>query len=468
MAITRETGAVQPGFKWGPFTARVPFYHTRMEWPEFAQGIFVAGATGLGLVPVLMNYFGLGFEQALACVFIQSILLSSAPLLFGDPYAHGWITPALPLALTFVLAADAAGNPIYATSAEKFQVMTAVSLQFAALTAVLGVTGLGAWLMRNIPAALKGGIILGAAIAALKRVFIDDADRFLNVQPITTIAAISICLIITFSLPLQKWRAKFPLVKFIASLGLLPGFMIAAIVGPLAGEVVFAPDTSRLFLIPPFYETFMLVSPFGIGWPPMALLLDPNLWALAIMGYVIWFGDVVTGTEILDTAKAARPDEKIDLNFSRSHLSAAIRNALMAVLAPFFPTQGSLWTGVQVIIVQRWAEGRKGMDSLFGGIASYYVFGIPVLYLVLPLVTALQPLMGVALSLTLVLTGFACAYVAMSVTHNPIERGVALLTAVSLALYAENPWIGMAIGIVATFTLIGIQQPAPPKAAGTA
>ena len=41
----------------------------------------------------------------------------------------------------------------------------------------------------GVPDALKGGIILGAAIAALKRVFLDDAEKYLFVQPITTTAA---------------------------------------------------------------------------------------------------------------------------------------------------------------------------------------------------------------------------------------------------------------------------------------
>ena len=44
-------GVEHPGIKWGPFTARIPFIHTGVAWPELAQGIFVAGATGLGLGP---------------------------------------------------------------------------------------------------------------------------------------------------------------------------------------------------------------------------------------------------------------------------------------------------------------------------------------------------------------------------------------------------------------------------------
>jgi ABC-type antimicrobial peptide transport system permease subunit len=69
------------------------------------------------------------------------------------------------------------------------------------------------------------------------------------------------------------------------------------------------------------------------------------------------------------------------------------------------------------------------------------------------MVTALKPLMGVALSLTLILTGFACAFVAMAIPRTTTERGVVLLTAVSLAVF--SPWVGMVIGIAATVLLVG-------------
>jgi ElaB/YqjD/DUF883 family membrane-anchored ribosome-binding protein len=458
MPVNHVAGGVHPGWKWGPFTFRVPFYHTRPEWPELAQGVFVAGATGLGLVPVLMGYFGLEFEEALAIIFIQTVLLCTAPILFGEPYAPGWITPALPLALTFVLAVNTAGDPVYATPTDKFHVMTAASLHFAIITGVLGVTGLGRWLIRVIPPALKAGIILGAAVAAMKRVFIDDAENFLHAQPWTTVSAVAVCLFFTFSVPLQRWKRRMPWLAKLAGLGLLPGFIVAGIVGPIAGEVDFTFDFSRLIVIPSFMDAWAKASPFAIGFPPLAMLLNPSVFILALMGYVIWFGDVITGTEILEEARDARPDEHIPIDITRTHASTALRNFAMALLAPFFPTQGSLWTGVQVIIVQRWAEGRDGMQSLYSGIASYYVFGVPLLYLIAPLVVLLQPLMGVALSLTLILTGFACAYIAMAVAHTQVERGVALLTALTLAFFADNPWIGMAVGIVATVLLVGNRE----------
>lgn len=495
-----------PGLRWGPFTFRVPFYHTRMEWPELLQGIFVAGATGLGIVPLLMRDFGLNFEEAVACIFIQSLLISSAPILFGEPYAPGWITPALPLALAYVLS-TVDGVPLYGTPTAKFQAMTAVSLNLAVILFFLGASGVGARFINWLPAAIKGGIIMGAAIAALKRVFLDDAEDYLYQQPVSTVVAISVCLILTFSAPIQQYKRKFRSLAVLAGLGLLPGFLAAAIVGPFVpspqaetaaqqsaaladasdaasndaaatagpGEqqaaASAAPTANRTpreieyniqwgILVPPFASLFEKSSPFSIGWPSWVMFLDT--FPLALMGYVILFGDLITGNEVLRTAKPARPDEAIHIDNNRSHLSLGIRNVLMALFAPFFPTQGCLWTGVHVIVVQRWSEGRKAMQSLFSGIASYYVFGVPVLYMVLPLLTGLRPLMGIALSLTLVLTGFACAYVAMGIPRTQIERGVVILMAVALAIY-PNPWIGMTVGILATMTLVGFQRSEPEE-----
>jgi len=462
MLSKRIDGQEQPGWKWGPFTFRLPFYHTGVAIPEFLQGIFVAGATGLGLVPLLTGYFGLTFDEAVACIFIQSMLISSAPIVFGEPFAPGWVTPALPLAIAFILATNGDGDAIYASPTEKFQMMTAVSINFAVILLFMGVTGLGHRFIRWLPDALKSGIILGAAIAALTRVLLDERKEMLHKQPITTIVAISICLILTFSIPVQRLKARWPWLAGLAGLGLLPGFLIAAAVGPFVGEIDFQEalepvslSYEGLVLIPPFAALYEKVSPFSIGWPSAGMFLSG--FPLALMGYVILFGDLITGTEVLQDAESERPDEKIVINIDRSHYSLAIRNVLMALFSPFFPTQGCLWTGVHVIIVQRWREGRQVMDSLYTGISSYYVFGVPLLYMMLPLLYGLKPLMGIALSLTLVLTGFACAYVAMGISKSPIERGVALLTAVCLALF-PNPWYGMTVGFAATLLLVGLPE----------
>ena len=115
MPVLRKDGEVQPGIPWGPFTLRIPFVHTGFELSEFLQGLLVAAATGLALVPVMTSAFGLTFEEAVLMSCFSSILVSSGPIVFGEPFAPGWITPALPLVLGFVLAP---GN--FPTPLEKF------------------------------------------------------------------------------------------------------------------------------------------------------------------------------------------------------------------------------------------------------------------------------------------------------------------------------------------------------------
>ena len=205
-------------------------------------------------------------------------------------------------------------------------------------------------------------------------------------------------------------------------------------------------------LIPPFGSLFDKASPFAIGFPSWDCFsrhfLSPS-WATLIL-----FGDVVTGAEVLRTAAPSRPDDPVDIDVRRTHLSVAIRQRCDGGLRSVLPDSRGPLDRRPRHHRQRWSEGPHALRSLFTGISSYYVFGLPVLYLTLPALTALRPLMGIALSLTLVLTGFACAYVAMAIPKSPAERGVALLMAVPLAVFA-NPWIGMAIGIVAWLTLVG-------------
>ncbi|MCI5061662.1 MAG: hypothetical protein MRY71_01795, partial [Algiphilus sp.] len=121
MAQTDTGAEARKGWRWGLFRFRVPFLHTRLCWPEFLQGTALASATGLALVPMMTTHFGLSFEEAVTMSLISGFLLGTAPILFGEPYAPGWVTPALPLVLTFVLGG-------YDTPEERFQAMTALAI----------------------------------------------------------------------------------------------------------------------------------------------------------------------------------------------------------------------------------------------------------------------------------------------------------------------------------------------------
>lgn len=440
------------GWKWGPFVFRLPFYHTRLLWPEFLQGLLVSTATGLALVPILVGYFGLDFAEAVTATMLYSFLLVSSLYVFGEPYAPGWNTAALPLVMAFVFAG-------YPDPVQRFQAMTALSINFAVLVFVLGITGLGRKLVTWLPSTLKAGIILGAAIASFKQVFIDDAERFLLQQPISTTVACAICLVFLFSIPLQKYKLRSRGLMLLVSMGLLPGFIAAGIIGPLVGEVSYEVEWG--WLLPPLSATVAKMSPLSIGWPTAGMY-----WScipLVLVTYIIQFGDWVTGDEVLREAMPARPDDLVTIDPTRAHLVLAIRNFASALVAPFFPTQGSLWTGVHVLVVQRWKQGPEYVPSLHSGMMSYYLMGLPIIYFLLPLLTGLKPLLGIALSLTLVLSGFACAYIAMAIPRTSTGRGTALLIGTALAVF--EPWLGLLIGIAATLLLTGWERDQEPSAA---
>jgi len=464
MSMTRKDGEAQPGIKWGPFTLRIPFIHTGITWPETLQGLIVAAATGLALVPLLMSpYFGLTFEEAVIFSMISSMLISSGPIIFGEPFAPGWVTPAIPLVLKMFMTDDFSGPT------ERFMYMTAVSLDVSLILIVLGITGLGKKVIDSMPMALKGAIILGAAIAALQRVFIGDNVLKPTEMPVSMTIAMGVCLLLMFSIPVMKYKGTKPWLAKLASLGLLPGFILAGVIGIMLGEINYTDETGASIIqmglmnpIDPFMSLLEKASPFYIGFPTLAMMFNPDVLGLAFVIYIILFGDIITGIEILKGAISTRKDEKIDFSSTRTHISTGIRNIAMALTAPFAATQGSLWAGVHVIIVKRWSEGRKSMDSLYTGISSYYIFGFPILFLAFPITTALKPMLPIALALTLGLTGFACAYIAMNIPKNEAERGVVLLGACALAFFP--PFLGLMIALASVWLLLGFKdaQDNPP------
>ena len=179
---------------------------------------------------------------------------------------------------------------------------------------------------------------------------------------------------------------------------------------------------------------------------------------LVIIGYILLFGDIITGQEILNDAQKNRPDEPININSNKFHLSIAIRNLIGLIFNPNFPTQGALWTGVHVVVAERWKKGPNEMPSLFDGLGSYYLMALPFLYVTLPFVTLMEPLVNIALNLTLVLTGFACAYVALAIPKTNAEMSSAVLIALLIAFTGQYVWLGLLVGIILSFLVVGKDQ----------
>ena len=435
------------GLKWGPFTLRIPFIHIKFRAAEFFQGLVIAGATAFAAVPIAMG-LGLTFEEGVALSFISGTLIGAGPIFFGEPMAPGWVTPAIPIVIA-AFAAKGQFNGVYDPAT--FQFMAAMCFEFTALILILGLTGWGKLLVERIPNGLKAGIILGAALAAFYQVFYEDFDAYL-MQPVSMTVAIVLCVITTFSNPFKRIAAKNKFFEVIGSLGLLPGFVVAGLVAFFLGELTFNIEWG--FKIPAIMSLIEKTSPLYIGLPSLQMYIDAL--PLVIIGYMLLFGDLVTATEVLKDAQKHRDDEQLPIDLNRSHLSVGIRNLLASLINPFFPTQGALWTGVHVVVAEQWKKGHKHMPSIFDGIGSYYLMGIPFLYFTLPFVTLMQPLMVMALTLTLILTGFACAYVAMAIPKKNSEMATALLIAFFITFYSA--WVGLLIGLLLAVFVDGFEE----------
>ena len=442
-----NTPITKTGIKWGLFTFRIPFVHFKFRAGEFLQGLVISGSTAFAAVPIAMG-LGLTFEEGVALSLVAGFLIGAGPIFFGEPMAPGWVTPAVPIVIA-AFATKGQFDGIYRI--ETFQFMAAMCIEFTILLFVLGITGWGKKLVNIIPNGLKSGIILGAALAAFYQVFVTDFDKYL-LQPISMTVAIALCIITTFSDPFKNLTTKYNFLKKISSLGLLPGFVIAGFIAFILNEVTF--DIEWGFRVPDVVSLFNRTSPLVIGLPSLSLFLEAL--PLVIIGYTLLFGDLITAAEVLKDAQKNRSDEILDINQTRSHLSIAIRNFLALLINPFFPTQGALWTGVHVVVAERWKKGKSEMPSIFDGLGSYYLMGIPFLYFVLPVITLMKPLMQMALSLTLVLTGFACAYIAISIAKKTTEMASALLIALFITFFSA--WIGLLVGIILSIFVIGLDK----------
>lgn len=434
------------GIKWGSFTLRIPFIHTKLLTAEFLQGLVISGATALAAAPVGMA-LGLTLNEAIAACFIASFLITSSPIIFGEPMAAGWITPALPLVIGFFMT-KGMFDGVYRV--ETFHYMSAMAIEFTLLVLILGLTGIGKLIVERVPNGLKSGIILGAALAAFYQIFFSDFERYIGNTPVSMISALIICTITTFSEPFKRLAQNNKALALIGSLGLLPGFIVAAFVGYFTGELSWNIEWG--LAVPAVGEVYSQTSPLSIGFPPTEMYLE--VLPLVIIGYLLLFGDFVTGIEVIKEGQKLRPDEVIEIDINRSHNSVGIRNALGAIINPFFPTQGALWTGVHVVIVERWKQGKEAMGSLFDGIHSYYLMGIPFLFFIVPFIDIMEPLMIVALGVTLILTGLACSYIAMSLAIKNSEKAISLVTAVLIAFGGEFMWLGILIGLILSYVLV--------------
>ena len=77
----------------------------------------------------------------------------------------------------------------------------------------------------------------------------------------------------------------------------------------------------------------------------------------------------------------------------------------MSIVGPDVAMCGPLWAAMHVVIVELFCQGKKAMNSIFGGAGSFR-WGTNTGLLLMPIVALVQPILGVALALTLMIQGY--------------------------------------------------------------
>jgi hypothetical protein len=399
-------------------------------------------ATCLGAIPVLTEYLGVPYEIAWSMVVINGVLYFLHPLL-GDPVVPGWITPAIPVVLAYL------GN--YAIGPERIKALVALQIVVGIIFLIMGITGIAGKLMRSIPVSIQAGILLGAAVAAVVGEIKPGAR--LEMYPYCVGFSALFAYFLLFSESFQNLRKRNIFFDMLGKFGMLPAILLGVVLGPLFKElpvpdVILRTDRSFLFMIPNMSELLDAVSPLRLGWPAMSLYIAAI--PTAIAAYIIAFGDFVTTEVLITDADKARADEKIDFNANRSNLISALRNFIMAVVAPYSQLCGPLWAAVTVSTAQRYKEGRKGMDSIFSGVGTFRLM-TAISVAIIPIASFVRPVLPAALSITLLVQGYACAMLAMRMCGNDMDRGIAGVMAAFLATKGAA-W-GLAVGIILHFLL---------------
>lgn len=422
-----------PYIPFGPFKIRLPFFHYKIEKVEFIQGL-VLGVTGLSSVPYLMEYLGLPYELAWSCVIIDVFLYILHGFL-GDPVVPGWITPTLPLTIIYLQG--------YEMGPERIQAMIALQILVGIVFIFMGITKMADRFVHVIPNSIKGGILLAAPITVMAGQ-LGEGQSF-SKYPISIIAGVGLLLLISFSDKYQELRKNSKFLDLIAKYGNLFPYLLAMVVGLVMKEIATPVVTGEnMIKLPEFSNIISQISIFGVGVPSFRYFIDA--FPLALVCYVIAFGDFITSETLIKEASEARKDEIIDFNSSRSNLVSGIRNIILGILAPFPPLSGPLWVGMTVSVSMRYKEGKAAMRSLLGGMASFRLatfFSV----ICVPVVMFFKPLFPVGASITLIFQAFVCARIGMDYCKTDRDKMIAGVMAAVLAVRGSAWALGVGIAL---------------------
>lgn len=440
-AVAREYGAEQP-YIGGKLKLRLPFVHYRVEYQDFIQGAILC-CVPLGIVPALNKVLGIPIEVAVFMVMVNNFLYLLHTS-FGDPSVAGWITAGIPLYITFLTG--------FAEGPERIQAMIAFQILVGLIFLILGGTGLTSKVVRHFPISMRAGILLGAGFASLQRVF-DPAQPFVSKMPISFFSASFGGLFILFSDAAQRFKKKHGWFAWVASFGLAPGFIIGYAIGWLSGEIPSPVGVFDRFLIDmPVGKMVDSISLMAVGWPSISHFAAAL--SLAVVAYVLAFGDILVLQALADDANAARPDEKVVVEVSRNHIICAIRNFVLATFGPYLPLAGPQWTGGQALVVNRFKGATPEEEPSYWGGATSIFWGMSIGLAIHPIVQFILPAKDIGFALTLLIQGYLCIYLAFAMCQNNLQRGIAgimgavLVTGNYVKLWNHPLWSGPTMGLL--------------------
>ena len=431
MVMRRRDGDETPFLALGPFKLRLPFVHYRFEWPDYLQGLLMC-AVDLAAIPLMVELLGMPFEVALAVVILNGLLYLTHHLL-GDPVVPGWITPAIPLLIAYC--------STFPAGPERVHALVAFQLMLGLFSIGLGVTGLARRVVHIVPAALKSGIIVGAGFAAIIAVF-QAGGRF-DAFPWTISIVVGLAFYLIFSRHFARLKERGGVWGTIGKLGIFPLIALAVVVAPVWGEAPW-PTIQWGFTQPDFLTLWRDYTVFGLGLPPLSLFVQSVPTVLA--AYIVVFGDVLQSKVLLDEADAVRTDEEIDYQPDRAHLIFGGRNTVMSIIGPDVAMCGPLWAAMHVVITERFKQGRRSMDSVFGGAGSFR-WGTNTGLLLAPIVSLVQPILGVALALTLLIQGYVSVRVGVMEARSGRDLGIAGVVGAVLATRGATWAFAVGIGL---------------------
>ncbi len=443
--LKREYGKEQPYIPLGIFKMRLPWIHHEIQVTEALAAMFL-GVACLGAgVTITMTTLGVDNFYIALTFGVLNAMCYYLPALLGDPVVPGWITPALPLTITYLTA--------YNIGPERTHAMIALQLLVGLLFLIMGTTGLGKKLVDSIPTSIKGGIVLGAGIAAAMNVL----NARIPVAPVTVVTCIAIAYFFLFSDFFLKLSEKSRMWKIIRNQGIVPAQLFAIVLAPIIFKEIPVPKIEWGFTPLNFGYVMEHYTIFGIGFPDIAFFIKAI--PMALTAYIIAFSDFVLAKEIVTDATANRPDEIVDFDASRSNLVSAIRNFIMGIFAPWVPMNGPLWASGLLTITERYKTGYSTMRTYWGGVGTFRFFTI-IAVLMLPLVTLIKPAFGIFFGLTMAVQAYACGFIGIRMLSTNAHRGIGLVMAVVLAV--KGPTLGLVTGFV-LWMLIELQRLLPKK-----